>query len=652
MLKTLDDGSEAGLGQGSKPPTRTTLRDRFKMLRLREEAGITSLDDPDKLEGGAMAGLIGRSTSLGVGVASPSSVDEGDENPAAASQPAGQALPSPSLPSSTVDSSLPAGTVSGISSAADDAVAPIDWDFWQTVVNDGPQAVARTSPEELAESIASGIPHTIRGVIWQVLASSKNDELEGVYRSLSLRGTDREDKEADQQTSLPNGYPGKGMEKSAIASSGSSIRSDHSTGAGTKSPPLGERDAEGLAKKHAKVASDRQQKAKEDAVAYQKLEKMIKRDMGSRTSYSKYAAAAGFQDGLFNVCKAYALYDEGVGYPQGMNFIIMPLLFTMAEEEAFCLLVRLMNKYGLREMFIQDMPGLHLHLYQFERLLEDLEPALYCHLNRRGVTPKLYVTQWFLTLFAYRFPLQLVMRVFDLVLSEGLEGAILKFGMAVVQRNASTLLALNDMVTLTNFLKEKLFDVYIDQTPSNKSILESGFFGSSGGSDTEVYRADILVQDACAIKVTPQMLDRYRSEWNEKVRVDKDREAEMDDYRSTVVTQASKIRSLEERAETSDSEHVQLATDLVRLKVENQELSDMNESLRGQVDELKKLVQSEAAGVEARLKAEMERVMRRNTEVQNENRLMEDSMSEMEASLVETKMRYAEVSSSLAIHKS
>lgn len=648
MLKTLDEGNEANAAQVARPPVRTTLRDRFKMLRMREEAGITSLDDPEESEGGAIAGLIGRSTSLGVGVASPSSVaDEKDGGLA------GSPITSPQSPEppSTVNVSLAPGTVSGVSTAASDAVTPIDWDFWQTVVNDGPQAVARTSPEELAQSIASGIPQTIRGVIWQVLASSKNEDLEGVYHDLLLRGTDQEAKDAHHQVHLPNGHAnGSLKEKDSIASSASSVHSGHSTPAtstnvGVTSPTSSvEKDAETLAKVQAKLTAERQKKFKEDVAALLKLEKMIKRDMGARTSYSKYAVATGFQDGLFNVCKAYALFDEGVGYPQGMNFIVMPLLFTMPEEEAFCLLVRLMNKYGVRELFIQDMPGLHLHLYQFERLLEDLEPALYCHLNRRGVTPKLYATQWFLTLFAYRFPLQLVMRVFDLVLSEGLEGAILKFGMAVVQRNVSTLLALEDMAALTNFLKEKLFDVYIDQTPTSKSILESGFFGSSGGTDTEVYRADILVQDACAIKITPEMLKRYRSEWTVKVRVEKDRDTEIENYRSTITTQTAKIRSLEERAEKSDTEHVQIATDLVRVKVENQELHDSNESLRGQVDELKKVVESEAATVEARLKGEMDRVMQRNIEVQNENRLMEESMAEMEASLVETKMRYAEVS--------
>jgi hypothetical protein len=652
MLKALDDGQESQTGPGQKGPNRISLRDQFKMLRMREEAGIASLEDPDKVEGGAMAGLIGRTTSLGVGIGSPTSVTDekdGGVSVSPVTSPQSQ-LP----PASPIDPKLAPGTVSGVAASASDAAMPIDWDFWQSVVNEGPQVVAKTSPEEMTRAIASGIPQTIRGVIWQVLANSKNEDLEAVYKDLLVKGTDKDIRNGTQHIQVPSGQlNGNAKEKETVASSGSSMHSDHSAPATSANlaatSPFTSQETEptGTAKVQTQLIAERQTKAKEDAAAISKLEKMIKRDMGSRTSYSKYAVAAGFQDGLFNVCKAYALFDEAVGYPQGLNFIIMPLLFTMPEEEAFCLLVRMMNKYGLRELFVQDMPGLHLHLYQFERLLEDLEPALYCHLNRRGVTPKLYATQWFLTLFAYRFPLQLVMRVYDLLLSEGLEGAILKFGMAVIQRNALTLLGMNDMLALTNFLKEKLFDVYIDQTPSSKSILESGFFGSSGGNDTEVYRADILVQDACAVKLTTEVLNKYRSEWEEKVKIEKDREAEIENYRTTVSVQAAKIRSLEERAEKSDTEHVQIATDLVRIKVENQELHDTNESLRGQVEELKKVVDSEAANVEARLKGEMDRVMQRNIEVQNENRHMEESMAEMEKDLVEIKMKYAEVSLNL-----
>lgn len=79
-------------------------------------------------------------------------------------------------------------------------------------------------------------------------------------------------------------------------------------------------------------AAEKKKKAKEDAAALTKLEKMIKRDMGTRTSFSKFATSAGLQEGLFGVCKAYALFDEGVGYAQGMNFLVMPLLFNVRSQ--------------------------------------------------------------------------------------------------------------------------------------------------------------------------------------------------------------------------------------------------------------------------------------------------------------------------------
>jgi hypothetical protein len=316
----------------------------------------------------------------------------------------------------------------------------------------------------------------------------------------------------------------------------------------------------------------------------------------------------------------------------------------MPEEEAFSLFVTLMNKYKLRDLFIQDMPGLHLHLYQFERLLEDLEPALYCHLRRREVKPQLYATQWFLTLFAYRFPLQLVLRIYDLILSDGLEGAILKFGIVLMQKNAQALLAMKDMATITTFLKERLFDVYIDKAPSASSILDSGFFGSTGGVDKEVYRADILVRDAVSVRITPEMLKQYTAEWKEQQRIEKDRETELQGLKDKVSSLETKVRSLERRAEQSDTEHVQMASELIKTKVENENLADENETFKTKVEELQKIVETQPEEVEARLKMEMETVMQKNIVVHNENRALEEQMAEMEKELVSTKMQWATVS--------
>ncbi|KAI9869445.1 MAG: GTPase-activating protein [Trichoglossum hirsutum] len=678
MLSRIEDGHESDSSNATngKPfprPGRDSLRDRFKLLRMREEAGIISLGDETggthSGGGSVLAGLVGRGAGLGLGFASPTSTTDEKEGVHAGQVPqstSGVASPSSSM-LTAANINLPPGTASGASagpSAMVDPESPVDWDLWQSVVYEGPAAVARTSPEELNRAIASGIPSAIRGVVWQVLAQSKNEELEGVYRDLVARGTEKEkDKASDfggSATSAPaqvksdpiNGHTnGSGREKESIASSSSSVHSYPSipspTINGIASPTAShaERDAETIARLQATLLAEKKRKAKEDALALQKLEKVIRRDLGARTSFSKYAAAAGLQDALFGVCKAYALFDEGVGYAQGINFLAMPLLFNMPEEEAFCLLVRMMNQYHLRELFIQDMPGLHLHLYQFERLLEDLEPGLYCHLHRRGVSPQLYATQWFLTLFAYRFPLQLVLRIYDLLFSEGLEGAILKFGIVLMQKNTETLMKMNDMTALTTFLKERLFDVYIDQAPSTNSLLESGFFGSSGGSDKEIYRADVMVQDACAVKITPEILKRYTTEWEEKVRLEREREAEIESLKSQNTNLALRVRQLEERSEKFDTEHVQVASELVRTKVENEELKDENESLRGQTAELRSLVEKQPAEVESRLKEEMDRIMKRNLEVHNDNQALEEQLSDMEKALVNAKLQYAEINS-------
>jgi len=296
------------------------LRDRFKFLRMREEAGITMTDETgaETSSGGSLVGLVGRSTSAGIGSGSPTGLKE--DGPGSPLQP-------------TVNPNLAPGTASGFAAGpAVDAAEPVDWDLWQSVVNEGPAAIARTSPEELNRAIASGIPQVIRGVIWQVLAQSKNEELEAIYRKLVARGTDKEFKPG-KGSNINNASHANGKEKDSVGSSSSSVHSDYSTPATTTASttaplpsPSAASDSEDPIKAQARVTAEK----KQSHAAIAKLEKTIKRDLGARTSYSKYVMAAGLQDGLFGICKAYALYDDAVGYAQGMNFIAMPLLFNVS----------------------------------------------------------------------------------------------------------------------------------------------------------------------------------------------------------------------------------------------------------------------------------------------------------------------------------
>lgn len=114
----------------------------------------------------------------------------------------------------------------------------------------------------------------------------------------------------------------------------------------------------------------------------------------------------------------------------------------MPDEEAFCLLVRLMYSYDLRGHFLPEMPKLQLRIVsttvfsgrllyliflrsfrycypsqlrsihdeqvlQFERLLEEFAPVLHIHFLRQGVKSSMYCSQWFLTMFSYRLVINL-----------------------------------------------------------------------------------------------------------------------------------------------------------------------------------------------------------------------------------------------------
>lgn len=345
----IDDGSEAD-SSGPGRPGKNSLRDRFKFLRMKEEAGVTSMDmeqdQPGQPSGGALAGLIRRSASISLGVGNPYSMADEAEGGLAVGAAMYRAAASPASPlkSPTINMNLAPGTAAGIAAGpAAESVSEVNWDLWQSVVYEGPAAVARSSPEELHRAIAGGIPSAIRGVVWQVLAQSKNEDLEGVYRELVARGTDKERGPLNFSMPFSNGTAiGSQREKESMISSTSSIHSDLSTPAASATngqmgtPPQAQSQSgdsvDYSEKSQATSNAEKNKKAKDDAAMLQKLEKAIRRDLGARTSYSKYVMSAGLQEGLFGVCKAYALFDEAVGYAQGMNFIAMPLLFNVSSR--------------------------------------------------------------------------------------------------------------------------------------------------------------------------------------------------------------------------------------------------------------------------------------------------------------------------------
>ncbi|KAJ8696861.1 GTPase-activating protein [Pleurotus ostreatus] len=356
----------------------------------------------------------------------------------------------------------------------------IDWDFWGAVISDY-QDFAAKQPEQLARAIEKGIPGTLRGMMWQLMAASKDPELENTYLKL-LKET-----------------------------------STH--------------------------------------------EKAIIRDLGRTFPHHEFfhdGQGIG-QENLFNVLKAYSLYDPQVGYCQGLPFVVAILLLNMPDEEAFSLLVRLMYSYQLRGHFLPEMPGLQLRLFQFDRLIEELLPVLHLHFLRQGIKSSMFCSQWFLTLFSYRFPQEIVFRIYDSCLANGIE-AIFGFSIILLAKNEEALLSLK-FDELLAFLNTRLFDVYkIDPTSEETE-------GSAA-----LYKVDEFIQDAFALRITPFMLDSYRHEYEEVVRRTNAHAIEIDNLRNSNRLLSAQVKSLESSLAQINTEHVELLNQLVMARLRNEEM--------------------------------------------------------------------------------
>ncbi|XP_070532502.1 ecotropic viral integration site 5 protein homolog isoform X2 [Ptychodera flava] len=203
---------------------------------------------------------------------------------------------------------------------------------------------------------------------------------------------------------------------------------------------------------------------KEQYVDYIKMtspcEKAIRRDI-ARTypehEFFKEKDGPG-QEVLFNVMKAYSLHDREVGYCQGCGFIVGLLLMQMPEEEAFCVLVKLMQDYRLRELFKPSMAELGLCMFQLENLIQENLPDLYIHFQTQSFYTSMYASSWFLTLFTTSFSLSLACRIMDIFISEGME-TIFRVGLAILEDNAQSLVQL-DMEGMLKFFQRDIPNKY------------------------------------------------------------------------------------------------------------------------------------------------------------------------------------------------
>lgn len=160
------------------------------------------------------------------------------------------------------------------------------------------------------------------------------------------------------------------------------------------------------------------------------------------------------RESLYNVLKAYSLYDKEVGYCQGMGFLVGIFLMYYSEEDAFWMLHAVLRgeKHFLNGLYFQPFPLLFQMFFQLDGLIKHFMPRLWKHFKANEVECQLFATQWFITVFSYNLPFDVVLRIWDIFL---LEGPKFMFRLAIyfLQRHEKALLK-DDFPGIVMRLKE------------------------------------------------------------------------------------------------------------------------------------------------------------------------------------------------------
>jgi hypothetical protein len=435
-------------------------------------------------------------------------------------------------------------------------------EFWESMITEF-KDYFMDIPSYVLQKIRGGIPHHLRGRIWKVMSGADNNQLDTLYDQLLME----------------------------------------------ESP----------------------------------FEKQILRDVARTFPHmSMFSERNGKgQNMLFNLMKAYSLYDTEVGYCQGLCFIVGPLLMQrLTEKEAFSIFVRLMEeteskpeneleentedtrqtrRYAFRSLFTPRMPGVNLMMYQFDYFLKTYLPALYGHLLRHNVVSTMYASQWFLTIFAYNFPLPLVFRIFDILFAEGPGVTILRFSIAILRRNQSRLLEMESFEELLEFLKgNKIFEIYGEGRDAHNDVVNDAMSMCNIICETE--------------------LRKLRQEFE---RTDDSVQVANHGGEMELLSARMTLRELRQQRNYDHNLIEELKTQIEILSEEVNEarrdvdpLRDENESLRVQCHELKELLTNE----DRRLQSIWEDTVRK---IEQENAKLKYQLQQTESQLIDAKVLMA-----------
>merc|ERR1712150_204026 len=98
--------------------------------------------------------------------------------------------------------------------------------------------------------------------------------------------------------------------------------------------------------------------------------------------------------------------------------------------------------YKMRDIFQNGFYHLQACFYKLDMATNEFIPDLYKHLHNIGCEPHMYSSQWFLTLFTAKFPLNFIYHVLDWFMLDGIQ-VIFQIAIALLKYSKKELINLD-----------------------------------------------------------------------------------------------------------------------------------------------------------------------------------------------------------------
>ncbi|KAF5391468.1 hypothetical protein D9757_002033 [Collybiopsis confluens] len=190
-------------------------------------------------------------------------------------------------------------------------------------------------------------------------------------------------------------------------------------------------------------------------------------DIGSQSPSNEHI------DRLAGILLTYNLYEQELGYVQGMSDLCAPIYVVMqAEEEiTFWCFTEVMSR--MKQNFLRDQSGMKKQLSTLQQLIEVMDPELYRHLEKTDGLNLFFCFRWILIAFKREFPFTDVLKLWEILWTDYYSNDFIIFvALAILESHRDIILRyLVEFDEILKYCNELSMTIELDSTLAQAEVL-------------------------------------------------------------------------------------------------------------------------------------------------------------------------------------